>query len=194
MASPHRPQFPDALYHVTTRGVDRQPIVRDDVDRELWVASLSDAVRATDALVHAWCLMTNHSHLLIQTPLGNIAAVMQRLNGRYAAAYNKRHSRVGHLHQDRYHSVVIERDEHLLEVARYVVLNPVRAEVCDRAENWRWSSYRATAGLSPRPRYLSTRWLLEQFSPDGDAATKRYADFVGEGCPCSSLAGLLHGR
>jgi REP-associated tyrosine transposase len=192
MATPHRPQFPNALYHVTTRGVDRGRIVRDDIDREFWVACLSAAVRATGALVHAWCLMTNHSHLLVQTPLGNIAAAMRRLNSRYALGHNRRHRRIGHLFQDRYHAVLIEREEHLLEVARYVVLNPVRARACDRAEDWPWSSYRATAGLVQRPAFLTVRWLLDQFPADGEAAQKRYADFVAAGSQASSLDGLLN--
>jgi REP element-mobilizing transposase RayT len=191
MATPHRPQFENALYHVTTRGVDRQRIVRDDIDCEHWVASLSDAVRATGTVVHAWCLMTNHNHLLIQTPLGNIAAAMQRLNSSYALMHNKRHGRVGHLFQGRYHSLLIERDEHLLECARYVVLNPVRAGVCDSPERWRWSSYRATAGLAPRPGFLTTSWLLEQFDADAKAARRRYVDFVSEGSATSTVAGLL---
>jgi len=191
MATRHRPQFENALYHVTTRGVDRQRIVRDDIDCEVWVASLSYAVRATGTVVHAWCLMTNHSHVLIQTPLGNIAAAMQRLNSSYALAHNKRHGRVGHLFQSRYHSLLIERDEHLLECARYVVLNPLRAGVCDSAEKWRWSSYRATAGLAPRPGFLTTSWLLGQFHADAKAARSRYVDFISEGSPTSTVAGLL---
>ncbi len=192
MATPHRPQFPNALYHVTTRGVDRQRIVRDDIDREFWVACLSAAVRATGTLVHAWCLMTNHSHLLVRTPLANIAATMRRLNSRYALGYNRRHRRIGHLFQNRYHAVLIEREEHLLEVARYIVLNPVRAQVCDCAEDWPWSSYRATAGTAPRPTFLKLRRLLDEFEADDVAAKKRYVDFVAAGSPASSLDGLLH--
>jgi hypothetical protein len=136
--------------------------------------------------------MTNHSHLLVRTPLGNIATTMRRLNSRYALQYNRRHRRIGHLFQDRYHSVLIEREGHVLEVARYIVLNPVRAQVCDRADDWPWSSYRATAGYVPRPTFLKLRWLLDQFDPDGEAAKTRYVDFVAAGSQASSLEGLLH--
>jgi REP element-mobilizing transposase RayT len=191
MASPHRPQFPGAIYHITIRGVDRRRIVRDDIDRELWVAALGRAVLRTRTALHAWCLMTNHAHLLLDTPHGNVAQMMQLLNSSYARTFNRRHGRVGHLYQDRYHSILIERESHLLEVARYIVLNPVRALVCDHAEAWPWSSYRATVGLIRPQRFLTTSWLLVQFSDDPAAARNLYAEFIAEGAPAATIAGLL---
>jgi REP element-mobilizing transposase RayT len=191
MATPHRPQFPGGLYHVTVRGVDRRRIVRDDIDRELWEALLGRAIVKSDAVLHAWCLMTNHSHLVVETPRGNIADLMQRHNSTYARTYNRRHGRVGHLFQDRYFSILIQKESHLLETARYVVLNPVRARACERAEDWPWSSYRATAGLTDGPRWLTTSWLLEHFAHDVETARARYTEFVAEGAPAASIAGLL---
>jgi REP-associated tyrosine transposase len=191
MATPHRPQFPNAIYHVTVRGVNRQKIVRDDVDCEVWVHGLDRSVRKVGTRLHAWCLMTNHVHLLVETPNANLADFMQHLNSGYARAYNRRHGRVGHLYQDRYYSIVIEREEHLLEVVRYIVLNPVRAGICSAPEDWPWSSHRATAGIVPKPRYLTTSWILEQFARDADEAARRYAQFVAEGAPAASIAGIL---
>jgi putative transposase len=191
MSYPPRIQFAGALYHVTMRGVDRRAIVKDDVDRELWVALLARAVAKARPALHAWCLMTNHFHLLVDTPQANIAALMQLLNASYAQMFNRRHGRSGPLFQGRYHSLLIEREAHLLETARYIVLNPVRAGICDRADEWPWSSYRATAGLIRQPRYLSTSWLLQQFARDVETAQRRFAEFVAEGAPAASLAGLL---
>jgi putative transposase len=187
-----RVQFPGALYHVTARGVDRLPIVRDDVDRERWMAQLASVVERRQIRVYAYCLMDNHYHVLTETPEANLDVAMLLLNSPYASAFNRRHGRIGPLLQGRYDAVLVERQEHLLEVARYVVLNPVRARICSRAEDWRWSSYRATAGLCRCPKLLSVEWLLGQFGErDEDSARSRYAEFVADGAPTASLAGLL---
>ena len=185
MATPHRPQFAGAIYHATVRGVDRQDIVRDDVDREIWVSLLARYVLDCKAALHTWCLMTNHAHLLVQTPQPNIADLMQRLNSAYACRFNRRHGRVGHLYQDRYASILIVKESHLYEASRYVVLNPVRAGLCEDPAEWRWSSYRATAGIVPPPPWLTTNVLLGHFGRG------RYAEFVAEGPPAITLEGLL---
>jgi putative transposase len=187
MGRARRVQFSGALYHVTTRGNWRRRIFRDDRDRELFLSLLGQVVERYEWTCHAYCLMDNHYHLLVQTPAGNLAEGMRALNGRYARAFLFRHEKSGHLFGRRYHPVLIERHEHLLEVERYVVLNCVRARLSTSAGEWAWSSYRATAGLARRPRFLTTDWTLGVFG----GSRERFAAFVAEGSPFASLEGLL---
>jgi REP element-mobilizing transposase RayT len=188
---PRRPriQYEGALYHVTTRGNERGDIFVLDADRELLLAILADVVERLEWICHAYCLMTNHYHLLIQTPQANLWQGMHMLNSRYVKAFQKRRGRAGHLLERRYRPILVERQEYLLEVARYVVLNPVRAGICRHAEDWPWSSYRATAGLAPRPHFLTTKWLLGSFG----GSVRRYREFVEAGSPAASVEGLLLG-
>jgi putative transposase len=182
MARPLRLEFPGALYHVTARGNERKSIVRDDLDRELWLQRLERVWSRFGWLVYAYCLMDNHFHLLVETPLPNLARGMRELNGVYAQDFNRRHRRSGHLFGGRYSALLVERDSHLLEAARYVVLNPERVavpiEACDR---YRWSSYRATAGLVPAPAFLAHERILGVFSHERAQALRRYRAFVRDG-------------
>ncbi len=125
--------------------------------------------------------MGNHYHLLVATPDGNLAAGMRHLNGVYTQRFNARHGRTGHLFQGRYGAVLVEREAYLLEVARYVVLNPVRARMVRRAEDWPWSSYRASVGLVETPAWLDADWILSQFGRRRAAATERFRRFVEAG-------------
>jgi hypothetical protein len=139
--------------------------------------------------------MTNHYHLLIETPKPTLARGMRQLNGVYTQAFNRRHRRVGHLFQGRYHAVLVERDPHLLELCRYVVLNPVRVKACRAAGEWRWSSYRATAGLTEAPGFLTVDWVLAQFGQRRSQAQERYRAFVREGLgrqPWQGLRGQIY--
>src|SRR3972149_3675574 len=163
MARPLRIEYDGALYHVTSRGNGRKAIFKDDGDRELFLTTLGQVIERFHWLCHAYCLMDNHYYLVIETPDGNLSKGMRQLNGVYTQAFNRRHRRVGHLFQGRYHAVVVEKEAHLLELCRYVVLNPVRVKACRTAGEWRWSSYRATAGVSPAPPFLRLDWLLGQF-------------------------------
>ncbi|MGH2359919.1 MAG: REP-associated tyrosine transposase [bacterium] len=181
MARPLRIEFDGALYHVTSRGNARADIFHDDTDRHAFLATLGKVVQRAHWLCHAFCLMDNHYHLLLETPEGNLAQGMRQLNGIYTQAYNRRHQRSGHVFQGRYKAVVIQRDSHLLEVCRYVVLNPVRAHAVQRAEQWRWSSYRATAGMAEAPAWLTVEWVLSQFARHRATATRQYRDFVRNG-------------
>ena len=122
--------------------------------------------------------MGNHFHLLIETPNANLSIGMRQLNGVYAARFNRRHNRAGHLFEGRFKAYLVDKDAYALGVARYVVLNPVRAGLCSHAREWRWSSYRATAGLEPPPRFLTIDWLLGQLSHDRTSAHARYTAFV----------------
>lgn len=125
--------------------------------------------------------MTNHYHLLAETPDANLAHGMRQLNGMYTQRFNRRHGRAGHVFQGRYHAVVVQKESHLLEVARYIVLNPVRAGLAASARSWRWSSYHATAGIAEPPAWLRTSWLLRSFDRDRAAASRAYRRFVDEG-------------
>ena len=181
MTRPLRLAYPGALYHVTTRGNARQAIYTDDQDRSTFLAVLAEVVTRSQWLCHAYCLMNNHYHLLIETPQGNLSVGMRQLNGVYTQRFNRRHTRVGHVFQGRFKAILVERENYLLELCRYVVLNPVRAGLAKRPQTYRWSSYRATAGLEKAPEWLTREWVLAQFSPQRRRAERQYQEFVQEG-------------
>jgi len=169
---------PGGLYHVRSRGNERRRIVRDDKDRIRLLRILATAVSRYGWQCHSYCLMDNHLHLMLLTPEPNLDRGMQYLNGVYAQTFNRRHERSGHLFQGRYEATLVENDGHLLEVCRYVVLNPVRAGICADPADWPWSSFRATAGLDPSPAFLSDDAVLELFGKDRPRARAAYAAFV----------------
>jgi REP element-mobilizing transposase RayT len=178
MARPLRIEYPGAVYHITNRGNDKKAVFKDDQDRETFLRILAYVNKRYHWLCHAYCLMDNHYHLMIETPDGNLALGMRQLNGVYTQARNKRYNKTGHLFQGRYKAVLIQKDTHLLEVCRYVVLNPVRARMVEKPEDWRWSSYRATAGDEPAGACLTKDWILGQFSRTRTRAEKEYRQFV----------------
>jgi putative transposase len=180
MARPLRLDHAGAVWHVTSRGNERREIFRDDEDRKRFLAILGHVVERFRWRVHAYVLMGNHYHLLIETPEPTLSRGMRHLNGIYTQGFNRRHERVGHLLQGRFKAILVEKEAHLLELARYVVLNPVRSGISTTAGQWKWSNYRATAGLGPAPAWLETEWTLEQFSPRREAE-RRYRGFVAEG-------------
>jgi len=181
MSRPIRIEFPDALYHVTARGDRREDIFEDDADRQIFLSTLEQVITQFNWLCHAWCLMDNHYHLMIQTPDGNLSKGMRQLNGVYTQTSNRRHKRVGHLFQGRFKAILVDSDAYLLELARYVVLNPVRAGMVKKPEDWSWSSYRASVGLEPAAPWLEVDGLLAQFGKRRSLAQQRYAQFVSEG-------------
>ena len=186
MARPLRIEFPGALYHVTSRGNERALIFFTDHDRHDFLSILGATVGRFDWLCHAYCLMPNHYHLVIQTPEPNLSRGMHHLNGTFTQRLNRRHNRAGHLFQGRFKAILVEREGHLLELARYVVLNPVRAEMVGNPEDYRWSSLRATLGLARLPEWLTVGPLLSHFG-----SSQRYRAFVREGVGMSSpLAGV----
>jgi putative transposase len=196
MARPLRLSFPGAVYHVTSRGNARHDIVADDRDRSQWLSLLAHVVDRYGWLCHAYCLMDNHYHLVIETPKPNLSIGMRQLNGRYTQAYNRRHEQVGHVFQGRFTAILVEKDAHLLELCRYVVLNPVRAKIVSHPRLWMWSSYRATVGETKAPGWLTTDWILSQFGQRGGAAQARYRTFVAEGrggpAPWEQLTGQIY--
>ena len=196
MSRPIRIEFPDALYHVTARGDRREAIFDDDLDRRLFLSTLEQVVNRFSWVCHAWCLMDNHYHLLIQTPDGNLSKGMRQLNGVYTQASNRRHRRVGHLFQGRFKAILVDGDAYLLELSRYVVLNPVRAGMVKAPADWPWSSYRASVGLEPPQPWLAVDGLLANFAEQRGLAQTRYAKFVTEGIraesPWSNLKGQVY--
>src|SRR5712692_7942277 len=158
MSRPLRLEHPGAVWHITSRGNDRQRIFSDDVDRECFVSLLGRTVDLFRWRLHAFVLMGNHYHLVLETPELTLSRGMRQLNGLYAQAFNRRHKRAGHLYQGRFKAILVEKDSHLLELVRYVVLNPVRAGLATSAKDWPWSSYRGTAGLARAPEWLQTAW------------------------------------
>jgi REP element-mobilizing transposase RayT len=187
MARPLRIEYPGAVYHITSRGNEKKPIFKDERDRDIFLDTLSQVDKRYNWLCHAYCLMNNHYHLIIETPDGNLSAGMRQLNGVYTQAFNKRHNRVGHLFQGRYKAILIQKDSHLLEVCRYLVLNPVRAKAVKKPEQWKWSSYQTTAGIEKPHPCLTTEWILNQFGSARRIAEKAYREFVEDGMKQESI-------
>ncbi len=181
MARPIRIEYDGAVYHVTSRGNARKRIYKEDADRLKFLDILYEATRKYNWLCHAYCLMDNHYHLVIETPDGNLSKGMRQLNGLYTQTFNRRRSSVGHVFQGRYKAILIEKESHLLEVCRYVVLNPVRAKVVQEPGEWKWSSYNGTAGkIKPHP-CLTIDWILGQFGSKKGQAERAYQDFISAG-------------
>ncbi|HSP17301.1 MAG TPA: transposase [Thermoanaerobaculia bacterium] len=181
MARPLRLEYPGALFHVTARGNERRDTFRDDDDRRRFLDYLREAVERFRWIVTAYVLMPNHFHLVVELTETTLSSGMQWLNGAYSQAFNRRHDRVGHLFQGRFKAPLIEKEAYFLEVARYVVLNPVRAQMIARPEDYAWSSYRAVIGDTPAPDWLATDDLLAHFGDDRDVARARYRAFVNDG-------------
>ena len=181
MARPLKLEFAGAVYHVTSRGDGREDIYLDDDDRQDWMAELSLVCDRFNWVVHAFCQMTNHYHLLVATVDGNLSAGMRQLNGIYTQRFNRRHGQVGHLFQGRYKAILVQKEAHLLELSRYVVLNPVRAKMVSRPEQWRWSSHVAVLDNRAAPDWLDTDWLLGHFGRQRNRARQAYEAFVMAG-------------
>jgi REP element-mobilizing transposase RayT len=181
MARPLRLEFAGALYHVTSRGDRRENIYEIDHDRQAFLSVLADVCAQCNWVCHAYCLMDNHYHLLIETPDSNLSRGMRQLNGVYTQTHNRWHGRVGHVFQGRYKAILVEKNSYLLELARYIVLNPVRAGMVRSAKDWPWSSYRATAGQCAMPTFLTVEWILATFASRKSAAVERYRQFISEG-------------
>jgi len=181
MARPLRIEFAGALYHVTSRGDGQEDIYIDDNDRESFLEVLSDVCDRFNWKVHAYCLMSNHYHLLVETPDANLSQGMRQLNGVFTQRFNRNNKSVGHVFQGRYKSILVEKETYLLELSRYIVLNPVRAQMVRSAKDWRWSSYRATAGINNAEKWLTVDWILSSFSLKKIIAVKKYREFVSEG-------------
>jgi putative transposase len=181
-----RIEYCGAMYHVTSRGNKQEDIYLSNEDRVLFLDLFTQVCNKCQWVCHAYCLMSNHYHLLIETPLGNLSKGMQLLNGIYTQKFNHKHRRVGHVFQGRFKGILIEKEAYLLELSRYIVLNPVRAKMVFSPEEWVWSSYKATINQAPKPTWLSIEFLLSIFSPHFLIATDKYKQFVQEGINAKS--------
>jgi REP element-mobilizing transposase RayT len=190
MARAPRLQIEGGVYHVTARGNRRQTIFTDDRDRMRFLALLNEVAGRLDWSGHAYCLMPNHFHLLVETPGRTLSRGLQRLNGSYAQWFNWRHGLSGHLFQGRFHSVLVETDAHLLELSRYAVQNPVRARLCDSPADWPWSSCRAMLGLARPADFLAVDRVLAHFGHDAGRARRAFHSFVHDTGPNGRGPGL----
>jgi REP element-mobilizing transposase RayT len=180
MARPIRLEFPDAIYHVTTRGNGGGDVFFDDQDRQQFLTVLGEVVSRTGWIVHAYVLMNNHYHLLVETPFANLSRGMRQLNGVYTQRFNSRHGSGGCVFQGRFKAILAERDSSLLELCRYIVLNPLRLKAVKNISRYKWSSYRATAGEMQAPAWLNVGWILGHFGRS-NVAQRKYAEFVEAG-------------
>ena len=192
MTRPLRIEFKGAVYHITSRGNARQAIFLDEKDFADFLRVLCSVVKRYHFILHTFCLMNNHYHLLIETPEGNLSKGMRQLNGLYTQRFNQRHQRVGHLFQGRYKAILADKDNYLLELSRYVVLNPVRAKIVKDPKNWEWSAYQATTGYRGIP-CLTTDWILSQFG-NKQKASRQYQAFVSSGIKTESPLKAVKGQ
>ena len=194
MARPLRIEYPGAVYHLTARGNRQEAIFQDEEDRLEFLVILNKTVHRYNWICHAYCLMDNHYHLLVETLDANLSFGMRQLNGMYTQYFNRRHSKVGHVFQGRYKSIVVEKDAHLLELCRYIVVNPVRAMMTDHPGKWPWSSYNPTSTGTDIPDFLTVDWILIQFAKQKEIAKKRYIEFTIEGYTCISPLKKITGQ
>ncbi|MGB4111097.1 MAG: transposase [Desulfomonilia bacterium] len=181
MARPLRVSYPGAFYHITARGNERKQIFSSDRDRQQFLSYLESAHMRYGALFHGYCLMENHYHLLMETPRENLSRIMHHINGAYTMYYNVKMERSGHLFQGRYRSILVEKDAYCLELSRYIHLNPVRAGMVKKVEDYPWSSYLSYTGERDAQQWMETGFVLASFGKDTGAARKRYREFVKEG-------------
>lgn len=178
MTRPLRLEYPGAVYHVMSRGNNRQKIFLNDHDRKRFLEIYEDVVERQMWETYAWCMMDNHFHLVIETPEPNLSEGMRLLNGIYTQYFNHNKGRTGHLFQGRFRSIVVDENTYLLELVRYVSLNPVRSGHVDSPEKWHWGSFRATAGLDPCPAWLSADKVMDAVSEGIGNREKRRNFFI----------------
>jgi REP element-mobilizing transposase RayT len=181
MPRPLRIQFPGAVYHVMNRGNGRQAIFEDATDAQRFIELLGEIAAPLGWRCYAYCLMTNHYHLVLHTPHANLSAGMQAFSARYTQAFNRRHQRDGHLFRGRFHAILVERESYLVPLIRYVVLNPVLANLAKDPAAWRWSSYRATAGAAPLPPLLDVSWMIGTYAFALPQAQEAWRAHIAEG-------------
>jgi REP element-mobilizing transposase RayT len=195
MSRPLRIEFPGAVYHITSRGNEKKTIFRNNQDKKSYLELLALVVKRFHWLCHGYCLLGNHYHLLIETLESNLSRGMKQLNGIYSQKFNNKYKRVGHLFQGRYKAILVEKESYLLELSRYIVLNPVRAGIVSQPEEWPWSNYCAIIGKVKKPEFLIIDWILSQFSLDKKKAIEEYKQFVISGYnaefPYNELVGQI---
>ena len=181
MGRPLRIDYPGAFYHITSRGNERKAIFHDTKDYEKFSGYLESATERYAARVHCFCLMSNHYHLLLETPRGNLQQILHHLNTSYTNYFNARAQRVGHLLQGRYRAILVDRDAYALELSRYIHLNSVRAHIVQEPSDYQWSSFIDYMRGRKGWEWVYTEWLLGQINTDERRARKNYRRFVEEG-------------
>jgi REP element-mobilizing transposase RayT len=179
MGRPLRIEYAGAHYHITARGNEQKDVFKSQRDREQFLSYLESSVLRYGAVIHAYCLMSNHYHLLLETPSGNLSKIMQHINGAYTNYFNVKRKRSGHLFQGRYKAILIDADEYAKELSRYIHLNPVRAGMVSRPAEYRWSSYSEYVGERKSPDWLTTGLVLGYFGT-GKKGFNSYRKFVEE--------------
>lgn len=180
MGRPLRIEYPGAFYHVTSRGNERKDVFKSQRDRGKFLEYLESATVRYGASIHVYCLMSNHYHLLIETPGGNLSQIMRHINGAYTNYFNAKRKRSGHLFQGRYKALLLEADAYATEVSRYVHLNPVRVGIVATPEEYQWSSYRAYIGQGKPPKWLQTAFISSYFRNNAGKAADGYRCFVND--------------
>lgn len=178
MTRPLRVEYPGAVYHVMSRGNAYKNIFIDDHDRVVFLSNIKKSAEVHNFICYAYCLMGNHYHLLIETPEGNLAKIMRDINGTYSQMFNKKHKSIGHVFQGRYKAFLIEKDQYLLELIRYIANNPVVAKLVKKPGLWKWSSYNCVLGKTKVPSWLDIDFTLGLFSKNKYEAIKQYCKFV----------------
>ncbi len=178
MARPLRIEYAGAFYHITARGNERKDIFKSIKDRKQFLSCLSAAFERYQAIIHVYCLMGNHYHLLLETPAGNLSQIMRHINGAYTTYFNTKRRRAGHLFQGRYKAVVVEADVYAQELSRYIHLNPVRAGIVANPEEYPWSSYASYISAKNPPEWLCRDMILGYFGKKLKDAQRRYREFV----------------
>lgn len=195
MARPLRLEYEGAFYHITSRGNARKKIFKINESKEIFLDILSLVVNRFNWICHAYCIMDNHYHLLIETPDANLSTGMRYLNGVYTQKYNRTFNTVGHIFQGRFKAIIVEKESYFLELCRYVVLNPVRAKIIEKPSEWKWSSYKFTAGFKKPPDFLTINNVLQEFGKIKRRASKQYKEFILEGItketPWNNLKGQI---
>ena len=181
MSRPLRIEYPGAFYHVTSRGNERRTIFQSNRDRVKYLTYVESAHERYGAMIHAYCLMGNHYHLLLETPRGNLSKIVHYINGAYTTYFNIKRSRSGHLFQGRFKGILVDKDEYCKELSRYVHLNPVRAGIVKAPLEYPWSSYRYFVGRDKKPKWLTTEFILGDFGGEGERGFKKYGEYVERG-------------
>lgn len=181
MGRPLRIQYPGALYHITSRGNEKKKIYLDDTDRIKFLEILREYHVRYGILIHSYVLMDNHYHLILETPKGNLLKVMHGINGGYTGYFNRKYKRAGHLFQGRYKGILVDKDNYLVQLGRYVHLNPVRAAIVGRPEQYKWSSYPGYIGKEKEYQWVEYSWMLSKFGSNTKRAREKYREYVEEG-------------
>ncbi len=181
MGRPLRVEYPGALYHITSRGNERRKIFKDKTDRITFLKILKDYHDRFGILLHSYVLMDNHYHLILETPKGNLLKVMHGINSRYTIYFNRRHKRTGHLFQGRYKAIIVDKDAYLIPLSRYVHLNPVRARMVEKPEQYRWSSYRGYIEKGKEDNWVEYSWVLSEFGQRRKRAGQKYREYTEQG-------------